>query len=51
MIGVHRLLAVFRKVAMHEKHLELYRDEGLVNVDEIDMLGLYYENDLTWTRR
>ena len=29
-----------------EKRLVLYKDERLVNVDEMDMLGLYYENDL-----
>ncbi len=28
-----------------EKRLILYKDERLVNVDEMDMLGLYYEND------
>jgi len=29
-----------------EKRLEMYKDERLANIDEMDMLGLYYENDL-----
>lgn len=28
------------------KRLPLYKDKRLVNVDEMDMLGLYFENDL-----
>lgn len=28
------------------KRLQLYKDERLINIDEMDMLGLYFENDL-----
>ena len=28
------------------KRLEMYKDDRLANIDEMDMLGLYYENDM-----